>query len=148
MRRQRRQGNRFSHRDRPASSPAAARYRPCALPSRRRGVLAMLNDLCEPMSWHGHRRCRDGSRSVAEIVDRLEHLQPMAKGNPEVLEVLVGQMPKDRKIDVVIGKGLSVLRHTEFLEPVRNFPHSRTRGSRRGLRFFHHGNRQVTPKWP
>jgi hypothetical protein len=79
----------------------------------------------------------------------------MAKGNTEVLEVLISQMAKDGKIDVVIGKGLSILSYAEFFEPVCNLLHSRTRGSRRGrTRVFDRGDTKCIPKhagehvWP
>jgi len=38
--------------------------------------------------------------------------------------VLIGQMAKDGKIDIVVGKDLSVLGHAEFFEPVRNLLHA------------------------
>jgi hypothetical protein len=55
---------------------------------------------------------------------------------PRSFEVLISQMAKDGKIAVVIGKGLSILSHAEFFEPVCNLLHSRTRGSRRGRTSF------------
>ena len=46
-------------------------------------------------SWldiHECRRCRYGSRDIAEIADRTQHFQPVAERNPKVFEMLVGQV--------------------------------------------------------
>jgi hypothetical protein len=42
-------------------------------------------------------------------------------------------MAKDGKIDIVVGKDLSVLGHAEFFEPVRNLLHAAHHRSRRGM---------------
>jgi hypothetical protein len=55
--------------------------------------------------------------------NRCQHLAPMAKKNPDVLEVLISQMGKNRDIDAFIGKGFSVLGHAKPFEPVRNLLH-------------------------
>jgi hypothetical protein len=49
----------------------------------------------------------------------------MTKGDTKVLEVLIGQMAKNRKIDIVIREGLRILGHPELLEPVCNLLHRR-----------------------
>jgi hypothetical protein len=59
--------------------------------------------------------------------NRCQHLAPMAKKDPDVLKVLIGQVSKDRDIDTAIGKGFRVLGHVELFEPVRNLLHSHPR---------------------
>ena len=44
--------------------------------------------------------------------------------NADLFEVLICQISKDEKIDVVLGKALGVLPETELLKPVRNRPHA------------------------
>ena len=77
-------------------------------------------------SWldiHECRRCRYGSRDVAEIVDRMQHFQPVAERNAKVFEMLVGQVGENGHINVVLGEPLRVLGHAELFEPVRNLLH-------------------------
>src|SRR6185369_5209627 len=77
-------------------------------------------------SWldiQGCRRCRYGSRDVAEIPDRTPHLQPMAERNAKVFEMLIGQVRENGHINVVLGKSLRVLGHAELFEPVGNLLH-------------------------
>jgi hypothetical protein len=48
----------------------------------------------------------------------------MAKrGDPEFLEIGVGERGEKRKIDVVLGKALRVLPEIELLKPVRDLLH-------------------------
>jgi hypothetical protein len=59
-----------------------------------------------------------------QIDYRAQQLAAMAKRrNADLFEVLICQISKDGKIDVVLGKALSVLPETELLEPVRNLLH-------------------------
>src|SRR5215472_3195413 len=57
-------------------------------------------------------------------------------------------MAEDGKIDIVIGKGLSILGHAELFEPVRNLLHGGHRDPSGPNRVFHHGNREFTPISP
>jgi hypothetical protein len=60
----------------------------------------------------------------AQINYRAQQLATMAERcNADLFEVLICQVSKDSKIDVVLGKALSVLPETELLEPVRNLLH-------------------------
>ena len=43
----------------------------------------------------------------------------MSKRDAKPVEVLIGQVPKDRGVDVALGKTLSVLGHAERFKPVR-----------------------------
>jgi hypothetical protein len=58
---------------------------------------------------------------LGQRVNRLPHLQPTTKGHAGVLRGLIGQITKDGKVDIVIGKGLSVLGHPELLETSPQF---------------------------
>ena len=49
----------------------------------------------------------------------------MAEQDVEILEVLISQMGKRRKIDAVVGKSLSVLLKPEVFEPTSNLLHRR-----------------------
>ena len=40
-----------------------------------------------------------------------------------LFEVMIVRSPKDREIDIILGKALGVLGHAELVEPVRNFLH-------------------------
>jgi len=42
-----------------------------------------------------------------------------------LFEILIGQVLKNIEIDIILGKGLSVLPETELFEPVRNWFHRR-----------------------
>jgi hypothetical protein len=61
--------------------------------------------------------------------------------------VLIGQMAEDGKIDIVIGKGFSILGHAELFEPLRNLLH---RGHQDPVvaRVLDHGNTECTPITP
>jgi hypothetical protein len=48
--------------------------------------------------------------------------------NPEISEVLVGQLSNDAFIDVIFNKALNVLRHAERFEPIRNLLHGDHQG--------------------
>ena len=41
----------------------------------------------------------------------------------EVFQILIGEITKNRAIDIVLGETRSVLGHAEAFEPVRNFLH-------------------------
>ena len=59
--------------------------------------------------------------SLAAVRYSAQQLAAMAqRHNANLFEVLICQIRKDGKIDVVLGKALSVLPETELLEPVRN----------------------------
>ena len=47
----------------------------------------------------------------------------MPERDAELLEVLIGQVAKNRDINVALGKALRVLGHAELFEPVRNLLH-------------------------
>jgi hypothetical protein len=62
---------------------------------------------------------------------RPQQLAAMAeRRNADLFEVLICQISKDAKIDVVLGKALSVLPETELLEPVRNSLHRSSKVTR------------------
>jgi hypothetical protein len=44
----------------------------------------------------------------------------ITEDNPEVFQVLISQVAKNRKINAVLGKDLGVLGHAELFEPIRN----------------------------
>jgi hypothetical protein len=48
----------------------------------------------------------------------------MSERDAYVLEILIGQIPKRTKVNIVFGKALGVLGHSQLLKPVRNFLHS------------------------
>ena len=53
-----------------------------------------------------------------------QQLPAMAeRSNAHLFEVLIGQVAKDREIDIVLGKALGALGHAELFEPVRNLLH-------------------------
>ena len=56
----------------------------------------------------------------------------MSKRNADILQVLIGEMPKDGDVDFIIGKTLCVLSETNSRKPVRNIRHvvSRSIGPR------------------
>ena len=47
----------------------------------------------------------------------------MSERNAYVLKILIGQIPKCTKVNIVFDKGLGVLGHSQLLKPVRNFLH-------------------------
>jgi hypothetical protein len=47
----------------------------------------------------------------------------MPERNAKLFEVLIGQVAKNRGVDIALGKTLRVLGHTEFFEPVHNLLH-------------------------
>jgi hypothetical protein len=65
----------------------------------------------------------------------------MTKGDTKILEMLIGQMAKNRKIDIVIREDLSILGHPELLEPVRDLLHRVTMFGR----VFGRGNKEFIP---
>jgi hypothetical protein len=64
-----------------------------------------------------------GFDGTYKLRNRRQHLSSMAEQDADLLKVLVGQVPKDRDIDSVLGKTLRVLGHAELFEPVRNLLH-------------------------
>ena len=52
----------------------------------------------------------------------MQHLQPVPERNTQILEMLVGQ-GDNSDINVVLGKPLSILGHTDLFERVRNLLH-------------------------
>ena len=58
-----------------------------------------------------------------KLRNRRQHLSSMAERHSHILEVLIGEMPEHRDIDLILGKALGVLSHAEFFEPVRKVPH-------------------------
>ena len=54
----------------------------------------------------------------------------------DLFQVLIGQFGQDREIDVVLGKALRVLGHTELFEPVRNLLHRGPSHEDEGVREF------------
>ena len=74
----------------------------------------------------------------------------MPERDTEVLEVLIGQLAKDGRVDVVLGKALRVLGHAERLEPIHNLRH-RGPSSRiyRGLTaLLDQGDREFSRQFP
>ena len=63
--------------------------------------------------------------SAPKLLDSREHYPPMPEQDVEILEVLISQMGKRRKIDAVVGKSLSVLLKPEVFEPTSNLLHRR-----------------------
>jgi hypothetical protein len=47
----------------------------------------------------------------------------MPERDPDILQVLIGEMAKHRYINLVLGKTIRVLGHTELSEPIRNLLH-------------------------
>src|SRR5262245_30473423 len=43
--------------------------------------------------------------------------------NANLFEVLIGQVAQNSEVNIVLGKRLNVLGHTELLEPIRNLLH-------------------------
>jgi hypothetical protein len=57
-------------------------------------------------------------------------------------QVLIGEVTKDREIDVILGKALGVLGHSELFEPISDLLH---RGSAPELSGVARPHRQVYP---
>src|SRR5262249_4702000 len=73
--------------------------------------------------WGG--RCWLGRErdSAGKFGNRCQDFPPVPEQDPYVLEVLIGQMAEDRKINSILGKTFDVLGHLELFEPVRNLLH-------------------------
>ena len=82
------------------------------------GDLAALGGILGPRFKVWRFRSRTG-----KLPDRTEHFQPVPKRQPEVSEMLIGQVGKDREINAVFGKPVQVLGHAEFFQPVGNLLH-------------------------
>jgi len=68
---------------------------------------------------------------------RSRELAPAAeRPNPEILEVLVGQVSNDAFISVVFDKAFRVLGHAKFFEPVENLLHGGHQRSRLSMTDF------------
>jgi hypothetical protein len=55
-------------------------------------------------------------------------VSPVPQRDAKLLEVLIGQMAENRRINIVFGKALRVLGHVKFFEPVRNLLHGGHQG--------------------
>src|SRR4029077_20526001 len=64
-----------------------------------------------------------GCRRGRELGDCCQHLAPMPDRDAKFLQVLICQMTEDRGVDIVLGKALGVLGHTERGQPLRNCGH-------------------------
>jgi hypothetical protein len=53
----------------------------------------------------------------------------MPDGHAKPIKVLVGQLAENFDVDVVLRETLSVLGHTELIEPIRNLLHRRPRAN-------------------
>jgi len=70
----------------------------------------------------------------------------MSKRDAYVLEILIGQIPKGTNVNIVFGKALGVLGHSQLLEPVRNFLHRGAPTISSWLdRDFSHGSGEFIP---
>jgi len=84
--------------------------------------------------WPGrlglHRRqgCRYGNRNVAEIADRAQHFASIAEQDPQLLQILIGEIGKDAEVNAIFDETLRVLGHAESFEPVGNLLHRGHRG--------------------
>ncbi len=58
--------------------------------------------------------CRNAIMPRAEINCPPPRLSPMPERDPDILQVLIGEMAKHRHINLVLGKALRVLGHAEF----------------------------------
>jgi hypothetical protein len=72
---------------------------------------------------------RSSGRRVVEVGYRAEHFAPITENDTQFLQVLIGQVGKNREINAVFSKTLSVLGRAELSEPVRNL--LQRRGPRR-----------------
>jgi hypothetical protein len=69
------------------------------------------------------RHIRVLSRARFELCDRAQHFAPITENDAQFLQVLIGQVGKNREINAVLGETQGVLGHAELLEPVRNLLH-------------------------
>jgi hypothetical protein len=61
-----------------------------------------------------------------EIRDRTQELPAMPeRRDTNLFEILIGQVPQNIEVDIVLGKALGVLPESELFEPVRNWVHRR-----------------------
>jgi hypothetical protein len=68
-------------------------------------------------------RFRRWRRRNGKFANRAQYFAPITKNDAHFLQVLIGQIGKNREINTVFGKALRVLGHAEFFEPVRNLLH-------------------------
>ena len=52
--------------------------------------------------------------------DRLQQLATVAEGEPQILEVVVGEVGQNLQIDVIPGERLGVSAEAQVLQPTRN----------------------------
>ena len=65
-------------------------------------------------------RCQSGTRKLSDCA---KHFQAVAKRDPEVFEMLIGQLRENREINTVLSETFLVLGHAELFEPVGNLLH-------------------------
>ena len=78
------------------------------------------------LSWFSH-GLGHRERGPAEFRDRRQYLPPMPKRDPELFEVLIGQVAQDREIDIILGEALGVCSQTDRIEPDCGLLHHRDR---------------------
>jgi class 3 adenylate cyclase len=66
------------------------------------------------------RGCGRNERGRVKFANRAQQLPAITEDDPEVLQVLISQVAKDREINAVLGKALGILGHAKLFEPVRN----------------------------
>jgi hypothetical protein len=69
----------------------------------------------------------------------------MSERDAYVLEILIGQIPKGTNVNIVFGKALGVLGHSQLLKPFRNFLHRGAPTISWLDRVFSHGNGEFIP---
>ena len=88
---------------------------------------AELAPLCvvlpSSLGLRGRDGCRCGNRGTAEIADRAQHFASIAEQDPQLLQILIGEIGKDAQVNAICDKSLDVLGHAEFFEPIRNLLH-------------------------
>ena len=60
-----------------------------------------------------------------ELSDRTQDFATITEDDAQFLQVLIGEVSKDREINAVLCKTLRVLGHAELFEPVSNLLHWR-----------------------
>ena len=63
------------------------------------------------------RGLRHGRRLAAMLADRALHLQPVSERDTELLQMLVGQLRQDIRIDAVLAKHAFILAKAERTQP-------------------------------
>jgi hypothetical protein len=83
--------------------------------------LAALGSILRPRNHCLCCRARSNCFSGSKTGYRAQNFAAITKDNAEVFQVLIGQVRKDGEINAVFGKTPRILRHAEFLKPIR--PH-------------------------